>query len=299
VILISDDGGVSWRQAKVPVSLSLTQVSFATPQLGWAVGHAGVVLISSDGGETWTKQLDGVKAAALMLASVKSTGVPNNEAAKALLADAERLVADGADKPWLDALFDAQRGIVVGSYGMALASIDGGKSWQSWTERIPNPKGRHLYGVAAIGERIVLAGEQGSVFSSSDGGHSFRAHATPYGGTFFGVVMLDTERWLVYGLLGNALLSTDAGSTWTAVESADAAQASFTSGLGLSDGSVVLGTGNGKVLRSTDRGRSFKQLGATQPGPVLGMVALADGGLVLTGLRGATRLAGIQNASTK
>ncbi|NPC55916.1 WD40/YVTN/BNR-like repeat-containing protein [Caenimonas soli] len=291
VILYSDDDGVSWKQAAVPVSVTLTQVSFPAPELGWAVGHGGVVLHSTDAGATWSRKLDGVQAAQLVLDAVKLSSDPTIAAGKAMLADAQRLVTEGADKPWLDVLFTTgKRGILVGAYGLALATEDGGMSWRSWTGRIPNPKGRHLYSVAAVDERIVLVGEQGSVFSSDDGGKTFAAHPTPYSGTYFGVLMLNKERWLAYGMVGNAWLTTDSGISWTQVDTRDAGGASFTHGRRLPDGTVLLGTNGGDLLASRDHGRSFRKLGATRAGPVLGFAALADGALVLTGLRGPTRV---------
>ena len=59
VILVSEDGGESWVQARVPVSVMLTGVYFPTDESGWAVGHDGVILHSGDGGHSWQKQLDG------------------------------------------------------------------------------------------------------------------------------------------------------------------------------------------------------------------------------------------------
>ncbi|MBI5441414.1 MAG: glycosyl hydrolase, partial [Deltaproteobacteria bacterium] len=43
-ILTSDDNGVTWAQASVPTSVTLTAADFPTPAKGWAVGHDGVVL---------------------------------------------------------------------------------------------------------------------------------------------------------------------------------------------------------------------------------------------------------------
>ena len=53
-ILYSDDAGKSWRQAEVPVSSDLVAVSFPNATNGWAVGHDGVVLRTTDAGVTWT-----------------------------------------------------------------------------------------------------------------------------------------------------------------------------------------------------------------------------------------------------
>lgn len=299
VVLYSDDAGATWKQAQVPASVTLTQVRFTGPKLGWAIGHGGLVLHTDDAGETWKKQLDGTQAAALFLASAKASADPSSGAAKALLAEAERLVADGADKPWLDAHFNAKRGIVVGAYGMILATDDGGKSWVSWAARVPNPKGRHLYGVVVVDDRVVLVGEQGSVFVSNDGGRSFAARPTPYTGTYFGVVMLGPERFLAYGLIGNAWLTSDGGATWIKSSTEDASGANINHGLQLADGTVVVGTTGGELLLSKDQGRSFKRWGGAQPGPILGMVELSDGGIVLASLRGVAKTTGPSSRGNK
>ena len=50
VVLLSDDAGKTWRQARsVPVDSALASVAFVDDKRGWAVGHAGVVLASADG----------------------------------------------------------------------------------------------------------------------------------------------------------------------------------------------------------------------------------------------------------
>ncbi|WP_460940053.1 WD40/YVTN/BNR-like repeat-containing protein, partial [Pandoraea terrae] len=57
VILLSDDDGRTWRQARqVPVSATLSAVTFTDPKHGWVVGQWGVILATGDGGETWEKQ---------------------------------------------------------------------------------------------------------------------------------------------------------------------------------------------------------------------------------------------------
>ena len=46
-IILSDDGGISWAHAEVPVSLMLTAVDFPTTERGWSVGHEAIVLNSA------------------------------------------------------------------------------------------------------------------------------------------------------------------------------------------------------------------------------------------------------------
>src|SRR5437667_12911281 len=52
-IVISSDGGATWKQSPVPVSSDLTSVYFVDDKQGWVAGHDGVILHTGDGGEKW------------------------------------------------------------------------------------------------------------------------------------------------------------------------------------------------------------------------------------------------------
>lgn len=289
-VVLSDDAGHSWRQARsVPVSVALTSVQFVSASEGWAVGHGGIVLHSADGGETWRRQLDGRQAAALVLDEARARLAAGEERAARAVRDAERMVEEGPDKPLLGVYFvDAQRGYVVGAYGLAFATADGGKSWQSITGLIPNPRGKHLYQVQVEGDDVLIAGEQGALFRSTDGGTQFAALQTPYAGTFFGAVLVDHERLLAFGLRGNAWLTEDAGLTWTQVPIDQ--EITLTTGARLPDGSVVLADESGRLLRSTDGARSFRALPLPAATGLTGFALAADGALVVAGARGLARV---------
>lgn len=289
-ILYSDDGGKSWTQAQVPVSVSITKLDFPSPRLGWAVGHSGVILHSADAGATWTKQLDGRQAAQLVLGAVKQVAGGSEEGQRQL-AEAERLVADGPDKPFFDVhFFDENNGLVVGAYGLILATQDAGKSWSSWHRRLPNPKGKHLYGISTAGTGIYIAGEQGALFHAGDRLAKFEEIKTPYAGTFFGVLSGAGQHLNVFGLRGNAYW-TDDGKRWQKSETG--APNSLTAGIRLKDGAIALVDEAGRVLLSRDGGASFKPAPMAKPSPLTGIVQLADGSLVLSGVRGLTHLAAI------
>jgi photosystem II stability/assembly factor-like uncharacterized protein len=213
IVVLSDDNGATWRQARVPVSVTLTAVRFVDAKQGFAVGHGGVVLASTDGGETWVKKLDGIQAAELALKAAKASGDPK------ALREAQRLVADGADKPFLDLhFFDARRGIVVGAYNLIFVTEDGGETWQPWMDRLDNPKALHLYALRVRDNTLLIAGEQGLVLRSDNGGGSFRRLATPYKGSFFTAELPTGDEIVVGGLRGNIWRSVDGGATWTRVE---------------------------------------------------------------------------------
>jgi photosystem II stability/assembly factor-like uncharacterized protein len=279
IVLLSDDSGANWRQAQVPASVSLTSVQFVDAEHGWAVGHLGVVLHSADGGETWSKQLDGIQAAQLALAAAQQGGDAK------LLKAAEWLVADGPDKPFLDLYFsDRQHGYVVGAYGLILHTRDGGASWQSWMGQVENPQGLNLYAMRAQGDQLFVAGERGLLLRSSDGGRSFQALASPYEGSFFGLLASRSGGLLAYGLRGNAWWSSDSGDNWrqldTGVESALAA------GLELNDGRLLLASQSGELLLSDDGGRQFEHRRTHQGATVAAVAQAADGSLTSVGLGG-------------
>lgn len=290
IVLLSDDDGKAWRQAKVPVSVTLTGVHFPVPTKGWVVGHGGVVLHSADAGETWIKQLDGIQAAMLVGEFARGQAkAAENASAQVILADAKRLVSEGPDKPFLDVYFsDERRGLVVGAFGLAFTTDDGGRHWRPWISNIPNPGGKHLYRIHPRTDDLWIIGEQGALFRSRDGGESFVEERIPYVGSFFGMISGMECNLVVFGLRGNAFHSANCGENWKKI--GNAIEASFTAGARLSDGTLVLVDQAGRILRSTDEGRNFVPLSGNQPFPVTGITQGVDGSLVLTSVRGVVRV---------
>lgn len=278
VIALSDDGGANWRQAPCPVSVTLTMVRFADERHGVAVGHGGTVLATDDGGASWTLRLDGRRAAQLVLAAA---GTP--EARR----EAERLVADGPDKPFLDVqLWDAQRLLVVGAYGLALHSADGGRSWASWSARLPNPKALHWYVARRQGTVLLLAGEQGLLARSDDDGQTFRALASPYKGSWFTADLAADGGIVLAGLRGNVWRSADGGEAWHRVSSPD--PASLTAMARGNDGALLLASQSGRVLRL--HGDALQPLDLPPVPLPAALLPLRDGTLIALGMAGAMPL---------
>ncbi len=290
-VVLSDDDGRTWRQASVPTSVTLTALSFPTSREGWAVGHSGIVLHSKDGGETWIKQLDGAQAATLVLAEAERKAKPAESDGRPdpALASAQLLVQDGADKPFLDVHFKNEReGFVVGAYGLAFRTGDGGATWRPWQDHIDNPGQLHLFAIRAAGERIFLVGEQGYAARSDDGGGQFVRLEMPYPGTFYGVQPAGDGHVIVFGLKGHAFSSGDGGHHWRPVETGLAG--SIDGGTLLQDGAIALVSDRGDLLLSRDRGATVTALPVPNPFPFAAVTQAADGALVLTGTHGVNRL---------
>lgn len=142
-ILYSDDAGKQWTQASVPLSSDLSAVYFPSATQGWAVGNDGVVLHSSDAGVTWRKQLDGRQIGDLLIKHYTALAIaePGNEQWPLLVAEGQRLAAEGADKPLLDVWFANDRlGYVVGVFNLILRTEDGGRSWTPFRTAPTTPR---------------------------------------------------------------------------------------------------------------------------------------------------------------
>lgn len=282
-VLISDDDARSWRQAAVvPVSVTLTAVQFVDARVGFAIGHQGVVLRSDDGGEHWARLLEGAGVAKLQLSEALALARP------AAIADAERAVQEGADKPLFALHFSsASSGTVVGAFGIAITTTDGGKSWASIRGRMDNPKGAHLYSLSQRGQDLLMAGEQGLVLHSADAGRTFARISTPYQGSWFCAVHDADAGWLVAGLRGNAMRTTDGGRNWNSLKSP--APVGYTAALVNPAGDVLLANQGGDVVRCSIGSQDLVPLmrtAAQQPGTLL---PLRDGSLLLAGWNGLTR----------
>lgn len=292
IVLLSDDNGKAWRQAEVPVSVSLTAVQFADANNGWAVGHAGVVLVTHDGGEHWAVQLDGRRAAQLELQAARQqlTSATDQDAATARVQTAQRLISDGPDKPFLALTFvDDQHGLIVGAYGLAFATADGGRSWQSLMGQIDNPMGAHLYAIARQGKHWFVAGEQGYLARSDDGGESFAALESPYPGSFFALQMREDGTLLAAGLKGNAFVSTDLGDSFQPAPVP--MPISFSDAIHTDDGQLLLVNQGGALFRTGGQpGTLLEPYGKPLGKPVASVIQAADGSLVLAGFTGLTRV---------
>ncbi len=285
-VVVSTDGGKTWKQSAVPVSSDLTAVYFVDGKEGWTVGHDGIVLHTSDGGESWQLQLDGRKANDLLVGAMerKVAAEPASESAKTLLAEAKRYKEQGADKPFLDVWFaDARNGYVVGAYNLVFHTADGGKTWEPWFDRTDNPKFFNLYSIRPVAGDLYIAGEGGLVLKLDAAAQRFKALAVPYNGSFFGVASTGNAV-LVFGLRGNVWRSDNGGIAWTKVEAGlPAAIVGATSAAG---GAIVLADAGGRFAVSSDGGRSFAPIAVKPPMPVAGFADLGDGRFVLAGPRG-------------
>ena len=258
-VLVSDDGGSSWKQARVPVRALLTAVHMRDERLGWAVGHDALILRTEDGGLTW-------KVAHY---------------------------APEEERPLLDVWFrDERNGFAVGAYGYFLATSDGGRTWKP---RTIDKDDFHLNAIVPAGAgRLFIAGEAGAIYRSDDGGSTWRKLPSPYSGSWFSALALDADRLLLFGLRGSMYRSGDGGESWTRVRTST--KAALTGALLVKPGLLLVTGLEGALLVSRDGGRSvstdpkFKPL--TSRLGISKALALSGGRVLLLGEFGVKRLPG-------
>lgn len=281
-ILVINQADADWEQAHVPTRQMLTAVHFADERRGWAVGHDGLVLVTSNGGKDWSRQYDGLALQAgynrekLQLLNERRValeqslaGAENPDDRKDMLATLEELLLDIEDAeyameapletpPLLDIWFrDALHGYAVGAFGTLLMTDDGGVNWEQVGDRLDNPQQLHLNGVVGDSNGgIWIAGESGLLFRSRDGGSSWSLLDSPYQGTFFGIARAaESGRLIAFGLRGNAFFSDDGGDSWQ--RSNTDTDRSIAGGSWLNDRFVVLVGNVGSMLVSRDGGENF------------------------------------------
>lgn len=255
-ILRSPDQGVRWERIASPTRATLTGVSFATlaaPRLGWAVGHDAVILATTDGGRTWTKQHQG----------------------------------ENLQDSYLDVLaLDASRVIAVGAYGVAAVTTDGGRTW---TRKKFTDDDTHFNRITrGASGTLYLAGERGTLLRSADRGDSWKPVAAPYEGSFYGVLPLDGRTLVAYGLRGHAYRSGDDGATWQPLAAPDPAL--LATAVALKQGPLLFAGQARTLWISRDQGRTLTpHAGALSTG-VAELLELPDGNVLALGEAGATVL---------
>jgi photosystem II stability/assembly factor-like uncharacterized protein len=254
-VLISDNRGQMWAQAaSVPTQELLTAVCFSDEKHGVAVGHDEIALVTSDAGNSWQRTH----------------------------------YAPEARQPLLDVLCNGSDVIAVGAYGAYFTSSDRGVTWaarkfeaQPLQAKQPNAKDAGGNGasedasedeyaadddlggdfhlnriVGASGSRLYIAAEAGHLYRSDDAGKTWTELPSPYEGSFFGILPLNGESMLAYGLRGHMFRSDDGGYSWRRVEVGT--EAMLNDAVRLPDDGIAVVGLSGALLLSNDGGATFK-----------------------------------------
>jgi photosystem II stability/assembly factor-like uncharacterized protein len=265
-----------WVQLPVPTRSVLTNV-YARGSLLWAVGHEEVILHSKDGGSSWSRQH----------------------------------VQPQAFGPLLDVFFlDDQKGFAIGAEGKMLTTADGGTNWvdgnistrlQAVAPTVKAPVDEleegmasddigedetppHLNAAVVNNQGILIVGETGAIFRSTDAGENWARMAFPYNGPMFGAIKMEDDSIIAFGLNGHIYQTTDLGSNWIRLESNT--DTSLMGALAISGNRAIFVGARGSVLLKPADSNALKPFTFSDGGVLAGVIAKSETEFTLVGENG-------------
>lgn len=209
-----------WRQVESGTSTHLYGVHFVDAKHGWAVGTAGTVLSTANGGTTWTASsiskdtLTQVNFTTLNNGWLATIGQVHYTASGGSTWNVQHQIRSQSKKPpgILDLYFVSKtEGWAVGGKGTVLWTENGGGHWENFRDL----SDKHLWGVHFVdSEHGWIVGEEGEVLHTQDGGKRWVRQRSDAEQPLFAVHFANfTHGWIV-GTNGLILHTTDGGRTW-------------------------------------------------------------------------------------
>jgi len=209
--------GDCWTwQNPLPQGNTLRDVFFVNAQTGWAVGDAGTILKTVNGGATWTAQTSGIAKTLLSVYftdthtgwAVGSAGeiIKTNDSGQTWITQN----SGTTNSLWSVHFADNQTGWVVSGGGRILKTINGGQDWI--TQSVGNP----LLSVYFVDHQVGwFVGANGIILKTSDGGQNLTLQNSGTNISLSSVLFINSEIGWVAGDNGTILKTTDSGLNWT------------------------------------------------------------------------------------
>ena len=223
-IILKTTDGGETWEIKQNLQTPLTDMDFINEYKGWAVGRNGLIKATSSGGESWVTQNGPIGGT---LTSVCFTDENNG---------------------WI---------VSMSNFGEIIHTTNGGNSWTKQTNTSGNP----LHDVFFINQKTGWAvGLDTTIIRTIDGGQNW-LRVAPYtvsGARYTSVFFIDEFKGWVVGSYGTIVITEDGGITWHQVESGITESLESVYFIDKNNGWAV--GDRGAVLRSVDGGYTwFKQ----------------------------------------
>lgn len=263
----TSDGGLTWTDVAHPGRITaLNSVTFGSAIRGWIGGDDGLVMGTDDGGNTWTLDETPFDDDIVTGHAWSATGV--------VFATDASIVFSTAPGSWTsrhraDAVLDVH--FDDADHGEALSILEGVPTHSvmdggDWTHH-PLELRQSAFTLARRGDRRVLGGWWGALFTSDDGGASWleTSHAQQPGSPqLLDVTFADADHGIAVGLDGLVLHTTDAGRSWTEAASTTEGHlfaVTMTGTVAIAVGRHDTPEGSVPVLiRSTDHGATWASI---------------------------------------
>ena len=199
--------------------------------------------------------------------------VPSDMANKALL---------------LDVVENGNRLVAVGEYGHILLSDDRGDSWQ---QAASVPTRNTLTSVIFLDNQIGYAvGHEATILQTTDGGNNWTMQYNERRGEdpLFGVYFSDAKNGIAVGGFSKVFATNDGGKTWAPRTLVEDSYDDFHLNDIIADtkGNLYIPAEFGTVYKSRDRGQTWAALETGYDGSFWGGLGLANGDVLVHGMRG-------------
>lgn len=234
IILHTSDGGETWEIQFASRGTYLFGIFFTDNNHGWAVGEAGVLLRTENGGKLWS-----------------------------------HIPATGTIK-WLNGIyfFDKNNGFLTGESETVLKTTDGGLSWQ----KIDAEADREFYDfksfyrdITFVGDKGWIAGQNGTILISEDRGETWEPRATEFDEKIRELMdlrkifFINENTGYAVGGLGTRILKTDnGGESWSLlkVPNSDRLNSAWFD----NKGKGFIAGSRGNILKTSDNAKTWQKV---------------------------------------
>ncbi len=239
---------------------ALQGLHFATPLAGYAVGLAGTVLSTGDGGLTWTAKpypgelgLRGIRCATPLACLITTTTgqtvlrtVDGGLAWSSVTPSTQKIHAAAFSSP--------TSAVAAGESGTTVLSDDTGATWRPVGKRLGTTFSR----VRALSASVAFAtGPGGAIARSDDGGVTWAEVGVSTSEDVIDVSFATAETGYALDAAGTLLRTDNAGRSWQILDTGTASRPQAVLAIGTR---TVLLVGPKGVLRSTDGGQTFTRI---------------------------------------
>lgn len=210
----------NWTKLNSGTNTTLNSVYFIDDTVGIVCGNNGIILKTSDNGDSW-RQIDFFEPLSLN-----------------------------------DVYFvDNFRGYIVGESGLILESTDRGESWNRINNNLPNA----LFDIYFIDRQNGFAvGDEGTILRTNDSGNSWRIIPSPTSELLYAIHFVNNKKGFISGWNGKILFTENSGDSWRELNSFTETYIKDIQFITENTGFAV--GGGGLIYITEDGGKTWKQI---------------------------------------
>jgi serine/threonine-protein kinase len=216
--------GYHWKTIASPATSSLNSIFFLTDSIGFSCGNQGIIVKTTDGGNSWITIWD-------------SSGIDMNDVK----------------------FISSEKGFIVGEKGLILTTNDVGKTWQ----KINSDTANSLFKIIFLKNNYTgfIVGAHGTILKTNDGGANWLPVASPSGELLYSISFADINNGVIVGWNGTIINTSDQGKTW--VEEKKISDV-YLRDVYFDDNDVgIIVGGSGEILRTDDGGKGWSKINSS------------------------------------